>query len=64
MRDETEWVETLQNGCNTLAGSDTERIVAAAAAADSGGPWTDVFGSGEAAVRICEALLDGAASHA
>jgi UDP-N-acetylglucosamine 2-epimerase len=27
LRDETEWVETVQSGWNTLAGSDTKRIV-------------------------------------
>ncbi len=29
LRDETEWVETVQNGWNTLAGSDTQKIVKA-----------------------------------
>jgi UDP-N-acetylglucosamine 2-epimerase len=29
LREETEWVETVQNGWNTLAGSDTEKIVKA-----------------------------------
>ncbi len=29
MRDETEWVETVQIGWNTLTGAKTEKIVAA-----------------------------------
>jgi len=33
LREETSWVETLQDGWNRLAGADTERILAAAAAA-------------------------------
>lgn len=32
MRDETEWVETIETGANRLAGADTERIVEAARA--------------------------------
>jgi UDP-GlcNAc3NAcA epimerase len=56
LRDETEWVETLENGCNVLAGADCERIVAAAAAAREAGPWTAAYGNGEAAERILDAL--------
>jgi len=57
LRDETEWLETLENGCNTLAGAETERIVGAAAAAASAGPWNNAYGSGDAAGTICQTLI-------
>lgn len=57
LRDETEWLETLENGCNTLAGADDGRILAAAAAAAHAGPWRNAYGNGDAAEVICETLL-------
>lgn len=57
LRDETEWVETLHGNCNVLAGSDPVRIQAAVAAAAGAGPWTEVYGDGEAGVKIAEALM-------
>ena len=56
LRDETEWVETLANGCNTLAGANAARIVTAARDARSAGPWTAAYGSGQAAAIILDAL--------
>jgi UDP-GlcNAc3NAcA epimerase len=58
LRDETEWVETLENGCNTLAGAHTESIVAAARNAAGAGPWTPVYGHGDAGRKTLAALLD------
>jgi UDP-GlcNAc3NAcA epimerase len=63
MRDETEWVETLENGCNTLTGADGERIFAAASAVESAGPWKNVYGNGDAAERSCEAMLRLEGAH-
>lgn len=57
LRDETEWVETLENGCNVLAGAQKERIVEAALQAASAGPWTAVYGNGRAGEAVVSALL-------
>jgi UDP-GlcNAc3NAcA epimerase len=56
LRDETEWIETLGNNCNVLAGCDGNKIVKAAQAAGQAGPWTAVFGDGSAGAAIVEAL--------
>jgi UDP-GlcNAc3NAcA epimerase len=57
LRDETEWVETLENHCNVLVGAHEERIVEAAARTASAGPWTAVYGTGHAGEAITAALL-------
>jgi UDP-GlcNAc3NAcA epimerase len=54
LRDETEWVETLENGCNVLAGASTQAIISAADRATLAGPWKLLHGSG----RACEAILE------
>lgn len=56
LREETEWVETLANKCNTLAGADADRMFEAAAQWESAGPWTNPYGSGDAGARIVAAL--------
>jgi UDP-GlcNAc3NAcA epimerase len=56
LRDETEWVETLANNCNVIAGADTAKIVAAAKNANSAGPWTLAYGDGYAGARTIDAL--------
>lgn len=58
LRDETEWVETLENGCNVLTGAFTEQIVAAARHASHAGPWTAVYGDGDAADAMLRILAD------
>ena len=57
LRNETEWIETLGNSCNTLAGADPSRILRAAESADAAGPWADYYGDGDAAVRIVQEIL-------
>lgn len=52
-RDETEWVETLENGCNVLVGADLRAIKAAVANAPNAGPWSTPYGSGDS----CEVIL-------
>ena len=59
LREETEWEETLENGCNVLAGADRARIVACARDTASAGPWKAVYGDGAAGAKILRALAAG-----
>jgi len=63
LRDETEWVETLEGGWNVLAGADAERILAAARRTPPRGTPPAVFGDGNAAQRMVEALETEHPSH-
>ena|SRR5215469_1624797 len=56
LRDETEWQETLENQCNVLTGCSQERILEAAAAVSTAGPWSQSYGDGRAADKILDAL--------
>jgi UDP-GlcNAc3NAcA epimerase len=58
LRDETEWVETLENGCNVLCGADEERIYQASLRTASAGPWNAVYGNGHAGEAVVAALLN------
>ncbi len=57
MRDETEWVETVEAGWNTLVGSDSARIIAAVHSFAPHGSRPVLYGDGFAAVK-CVDLLD------
>jgi UDP-GlcNAc3NAcA epimerase len=58
LREETEWVETLENSCNVLVGaSDPQRIRAAAHNIERAGPWSDHYGQGDAGFKIAAALM-------
>lgn len=57
VRDETEWVETLRNGCNQVVGSDPSRIVEAAEHSTQAGPWLNHYGDGHAADAVVRAIL-------
>jgi UDP-GlcNAc3NAcA epimerase len=59
LRDETEWVETLTNGCNILTAADQNRILGAAAKASQSGPWNFSYGTGQAGEAILNALSAG-----
>jgi UDP-N-acetylglucosamine 2-epimerase (non-hydrolysing) len=55
LRDNTEWMETIEIGANRLAGCEPERIVAAAReAASATVDWPVPFGDGTAARRIVD----------
>lgn len=61
MRDETEWVETVVLGRNTLVGASTSDIVAAAVQALSSAPVSNSpqgpFGDGNSAFKIVNAII-------
>jgi UDP-GlcNAc3NAcA epimerase len=57
MRDETEWVETVEAGWNRLVGFDSERIVQAVKSFAPNGTHPALYGDGLAAQR-CVDLLD------
>ncbi|MBI4665284.1 MAG: UDP-N-acetylglucosamine 2-epimerase (non-hydrolyzing) [Nitrospinae bacterium] len=62
-RDETEWVETVESGWNTLAGADTQKIISAWSRIKSGHrPATApaYYGDGAAADRIVDVLMKSA----
>jgi UDP-GlcNAc3NAcA epimerase len=58
LRDETEWVETVEAGWNRLVGDDAEKILTAAGESPSilGRPHSVLYGDGHAAERIDEVL--------
>lgn len=58
MRDETEWVETVDAGWNTLTGADTQRILAAVANAHKPDTIINAYGDGHTAEKILECLLE------
>jgi len=57
-REETEWVETVECGWNTLVGADPDRIATALDAPVPDGAKPSLYGDGTAAARIVEALED------
>lgn len=64
LRDETEWVETVELGWNVLTGADPERIAKAAANCRRPEERPPVYGDGHAAERIVRAIEDGLAGDA
>jgi UDP-N-acetylglucosamine 2-epimerase len=58
LRDTTEWVETVQDGWNVLAGTDVDRITDLVRNFTPGHPQRELFGDGNASARISE-ILDG-----
>ncbi|MEM4204489.1 MAG: UDP-N-acetylglucosamine 2-epimerase (non-hydrolyzing) [Candidatus Methanomethylicaceae archaeon] len=56
LREETEWVETVETGWNVLAGCDQERVCQAAFEARSGAESAWQYGDGSAALRIISIL--------
>lgn len=63
LRDETEWVETVEQGWNTVAGTDPARIVAAAKISiPTRGPG-NYYDDGRAADRIVRILVESCESR-
>lgn len=57
LREETEWVETLAEGWNVLAGSDPARILDAARREPPAGKRPPLYGEGDVAARVVD-LVD------
>jgi UDP-N-acetylglucosamine 2-epimerase len=57
MRDETEWVETVETGWNTAVGSESSRIVDAVCAVQAGSKTYEAYGNGCAAEKIIEIFI-------
>ncbi len=62
LRDETEWIETVLAGWNTLAGANEKRIVELARSFAPPSARPPLYGHGHAA-RLCADLLDRAGRH-
>ena len=56
MREETEWIETLSDNWNVLAGADEAKITAGAGLKKSDLPRGDYFGYGNAGRKIIESI--------
>lgn len=56
LRPETEWVETVEEGWNTLTGSDTNKIVSAVRSFAPNGTHPPLYGDGHAALKCVELL--------
>ena len=56
LRDNTEWVETVEDGWNVLVGADEEKIVREANEFEPGNKQRNVFGEGDASGRIVKTI--------
>lgn len=56
MRDETEWVETVENGWNILVGTDKKKILDAIINFEPQKPKNNYFGNGNSSDKICEII--------
>lgn len=57
LRDETEWIETVQSGWNQLVGANTQQIVESVNKIQIPKQCTPLFGDGKAAQKISEILV-------
>ncbi len=58
MRDQTEWVETVENGWNVIVGTDTDKIVQSIKNFKPQREQENIFGDGNAADKILSILTD------
>ena len=56
LRENTEWVETVEDGWNLLVGAESEKIVGMANDFEPKGEQRDVFGKGDASGRIVKII--------
>ena len=56
LRENTEWVETVQSGWNTLVGLDSAAALAALERPPPPGDRPELYGGGRAAERVCDVL--------
>lgn len=56
MRDETEWVETIENGWNVLVGADENKILEAIVNFSPVNQRIDYFGNGDASIQMMEII--------
>jgi UDP-GlcNAc3NAcA epimerase len=57
MRDETEWVETVENGWNVIVGANAEKITQAINSFDPKVERKNYFGNGTAALQMADLIL-------
>jgi len=57
LRDETEWIETVEENWNILAGADTQKIVASANANSWPANQSQIFGAGQSSNKIVKILV-------
>ena len=58
LRENTEWVETVEDGWNVLVGANKEKIVKMANDFEPKGRQRDVFGKGDASEKIVEVIKE------
>lgn len=58
LRDNTEWVETLEDGWNSLVGANKEKILEAINESKPKKDQTNIFGNGDASKKICRHLRE------
>ena len=58
LRDETEWVETVEDGWNTIVGTDKAGILRAIKEFNPASKQRALFGNGDASLKICQILTD------
>lgn len=56
MRDETEWVETVENDWNRIVGTDKDKILDAIVNFIPSKPQMDIFGDGKSSEKICSII--------
>ncbi len=57
MRDQTEWVETIDSGWNILVGADKNKIIDAVNNVQTPSSWPDLYGDGNSGKVISEEIM-------